>query len=138
MSLKLSIVIPTFHEVRNLEAVSRAIDTVLRKQGIAYELIFVDDNSQDGSEALSAQLAQHLPVRMLARHNEKGLATAVLHGLDAARGEFVVVMDADLSHPAERIPDMIAKLESGAHDFVVGSRYVAGGSDRKSVCRERV
>ena len=128
MSLKLSIVIPTFHEVRNLEAVSRAIDTVLRKQGIAYELIFVDDNSQDGSEALSAQLAQHLPVRMLARHNEKGLATAVLHGLDAARGEFVVVMDADLSHPAERIPDMIAKLESGAHDFVVGSRYVAGGS----------
>ena len=96
MSLKLSIVIPTFHEVRNLEAVSRAIDTVLRKQGIAYELIFVDDNSQDGSEALGAQLAQRLPVRMLARRNEKGLATAVLHGLDAARGEFVVVMDADL------------------------------------------
>ena len=128
MTLKLSVVVPTFREVRNLEAISISIDTVLRNQSISYEVIFVDDNSQDGSEELATQLAQRLPVRMLVRHNEKGLATAVLHGLDAACGEFVVVMDADLSHPAERIPEMLSKLESGAHDFVVGSRYVAGGS----------
>lgn len=128
MTPKLSIVVPTFREVRNLEALSFAIDTVLRKQGIDYEIIFVDDDSQDGSEELGAQLAQHLPVRIIVRRNEKGLATAVLHGLDAARGEFVLVMDADLSHPAERIPEMVAKLESGAHDFVLGSRYVEGGS----------
>ena len=128
MSLKLSVIIPTFREISNLEAMAVAIDTVLVKQGIPYEVIFVDDNSQDGSEELGARLAQRLPVRMIVRHEEKGLATAVLEGLDVARGEFVLVMDADLSHPAERIPDMLAKLESGAHDFVVGSRYVAGGS----------
>ena len=128
MSLKLSVIIPTFREISNLEAMAVAIDTVLVKEGILYEVIFVDDNSQDGSEELGARLAQRLPVRMIVRHEEKGLATAVLEGLDVARGEFVLVMDADLSHPAERIPDMLAKLESGAHDFVVGSRYVAGGS----------
>lgn len=128
MTPKLSVVVPTFREVRNLKALALGIDTVLRKQAIDYEIIFVDDDSQDGSEELGAQLAQQLPVRMVVRRNEKGLATAVLHGLDAARGEFVLVMDADLSHPAERIPEMVAKLESGAHDFVLGSRYVAGGS----------
>lgn len=125
---KLSVVVPTFREVGNLKALSLAIDAVLRMQGIDYEIIFVDDNSQDGSEELGAQLAQRLPVRMIVRRKEKGLATAVLLGLDAARAEFVLVMDADLSHPAERIPEMVAKLESGAHDFVIGSRYVAGGS----------
>lgn len=128
MTPKLSIVVPTFREVRNLESLSLALDTVLRKQGIEYEVIFVDDDSNDGSKELGAQLAQHLPVRMIVRRNEKGLATAVLHGLDAARGELVLVMDADLSHPADRIPEMVAKLESGAHDFVLGSRYIAGGS----------
>jgi dolichol-phosphate mannosyltransferase len=128
MSLKLSVVIPTFREVRNLEAVARSIETALRDRRWAYEVIFVDDDSQDGSEALAAKLADKLPVRMVVRHGEMGLSTAVLRGISEARGEFVVVMDADLSHPAERIPDMLALLKSDTNDFVVGSRYVAGGS----------
>jgi len=128
MSLKLSVVIPTFREVRNLEAVARSIETALRDQRWAYEVIFVDDDSQDGSEALAAKLSDSLPVRMIVRHDEKGLSTAVLRGIGEARGEIVVVMDADLSHPAERIPDMVALLEKNKKDFVVGSRYVAGGS----------
>ena len=128
MSLKLSVVIPTFREVRNLDPVARAVDAALRERRLSYEVIFVDDNSQDGSEELAAQLAATLPVRMIVRRDERGLSTAVLRGIDEARGEYVVVMDADLSHPAERIPDMLALLESGASDFVVGSRYVAGGS----------
>ena len=128
MSLKLSVVIPTFREVRNLEAVARSIEAALRDHRWAYEVIFVDDDSQDGSEALATQLADSLPVRMIVRHGEKGLSTAVLRGIGEARGEFVVVMDADLSHPAERIPDMLALLEHNKKDFVVGSRYVTGGS----------
>lgn len=128
MSLKLSVVIPTFREVRNLEVVARSIEAALRDRRWAYEVIFVDDDSRDGSEALAAKLADNLPVRMIVRHGEKGLSTAVLRGISEARGEFVVVMDADLSHPAERIPDMLALLEHNKKDFVVGSRYVAGGS----------
>jgi dolichol-phosphate mannosyltransferase len=128
MSLKLSVVIPTFREVRNLEPVARAVDKALQDKRMAYELLFVDDDSRDGSEEAAAKLADSLPVRMIVRHGEKGLSTAVLRGLTEARGEFMVVMDADLSHPAERIPDMVERLASGANDFVIGSRYVAGGS----------
>jgi dolichol-phosphate mannosyltransferase len=65
---------------------------------------------------------------MYVRIGEKGLSTAVLRGIAEARGEFVVVMDADLSHPAERIPEMVTRLEDNKNDFVVGSRYVTGGS----------
>jgi len=128
MSLKLSVVIPTYREVRNLEAAARAIEAALRDRRWAYEVIFVDDDSQDGSEALAVKLGDSLPVRMVVRLGEKGLSTAVLRGIAEARGEYVVVMDADLSHPAERIPDMLALLEHHKKDFVVGSRYVAGGS----------
>jgi dolichol-phosphate mannosyltransferase len=128
MSLKLSVVIPTFREVRNLEPVANAVDQALRDRHWAYEILFVDDNSRDGSAELATQLADRLPVRMIVRHGEKGLSTAVLRGIAEARGEVVVVMDADLSHPAERIPDMVARLEYHKNDFVIGSRYVEGGS----------
>lgn len=128
MSLKLSVVIPTFCEVRNLEAVAQSVEAALRDHHLAYEVIFVDDDSRDGSQALAAKLADKLPVRMIVRHGEGDLSTAVPRGIGEARGEFVVVMDADLSHPAERILDMLARLKSGTNDFVVGSRYVAGGS----------
>ncbi len=128
MSLKCSVVIPTFREVRNLEAVARAVDIALRDRRIAYETIFVDDDSRDGSEELATKLADQLPVRMIVRRGEKGLSTAVLRGIAEARGDIVIVMDADLSHPAERIGDMIDRLASGKNDFVVGSRYVEGGS----------
>jgi dolichol-phosphate mannosyltransferase len=128
MSLKLSVVIPTYREVRNLEPVARAIGAALARERRAYEILFVDDNSRDGSEEVAARLANELPVRMIVRHHERGLSTAVLRGLDEARGEFVLVMDADLSHPADRIPEIIARLEHGKNDFVIGSRYIEGGS----------
>jgi dolichol-phosphate mannosyltransferase len=121
-------VIPTFREARNLDAVAQSIDASLRVRNLSYEVIFVDDDSQDGSEALAARLGESMPVRMIVRRGEKGLSTAVLRGIGEARGDVVVVMDADLSHPATRIPDMLARLDSGENDFVVGSRYVAGGS----------
>jgi len=128
MSLKLSIIIPTFHEVKNLEPVAQAVGTALAPARLAYEIIFVDDDSGDGSEEKTTELANRLPVRMIVRRDEKGLSTAVLRGIAEARGKYVVVMDADLSHPAERIPDMVALLQAGKHDFVIGSRYVDGGS----------
>jgi len=128
MSLRLSVVIPTYREVKNLEPVARAIDLALRNRQWAYEILFVDDDSADGSEELATTLADQLPVRMIVRHGEKGLSTAVLRGIREARGDTVVVMDADLSHPAEHIADMVERLESGRNDFVIGSRYVPGGS----------
>jgi len=68
------------------------------------------------------------PVRLVRREVDDGLAGAVMAGARAAEGEFVVVMDADLSHPPEAIPDLVAPLFADSHDMAIGSRYVEGGS----------
>ena len=95
--------------------------------GKNYELIFADDPSGDATAEVCAELAREFPVRLLTRSGPRGLSPAVVDGLAAATGEFVVVMDADLSHPPEKIPEMVAALRDGRADFVVGSRYVSGG-----------
>jgi dolichol-phosphate mannosyltransferase len=93
-----------------------------------YEILVVDDHSQDGTEEACAVLARTYPLRLLVRRNERGLASAVLHGMRQARGTWLVVMDADLSHPPEAVPSLVAPLRAGKADFVLGSRYVPGGS----------
>lgn len=128
MYCKVSVVIPTYKEVKNISHVADAVSTALSASSIDYEIIFVDDNSNDGSDSAVEQLALTMPAKIIVRKNERGLSTAVICGIKQAVGEFVVVMDADMSHPANRIPEMINKLEVGDNDFVVGSRYIKGGS----------
>jgi dolichol-phosphate mannosyltransferase len=124
----ISIVVPTYREAENLGLLAEAVDEALSAAGHEYELLFIDDDSQDGSEEICAQLAERLPVRIVVRKGERGLATAVIHGISEAKGEIVIVMDADLSHPASAIPAMLDRLQSDENDFVLGSRYVEGGS----------
>jgi dolichol-phosphate mannosyltransferase len=123
----ISIVVPTYREAESIPLLARAIDDVLGGKE-SYELLFVDDDSQDGSEAAVETLARTQPVRIVVRRGERGLATAVLRGIAETSGEQIVVMDADLSHPPSAIPEMVRLLRSGEADFVIGSRYVAGGS----------
>jgi len=121
-----SVVVPTFQEVENLPGLIERLDHLRREFGIALELLIMDDNSQDGSAELIEKL--NLPwVHLVVRKTNRGLSAAVLDGLNLASCETVVVMDADLSHPPEAIPEMLAELEKGA-DFVIGSRYVAGAA----------
>jgi dolichol-phosphate mannosyltransferase len=124
----ISIVVPTYQEAANLRLLAEAVNEALSGSALEYELVFVDDNSQDGSEEICAELAERLPVRMVVRRSERGLATAVIDGIAASTGDLVVVMDGDLSHPPSVIPDMMEKLLQGESDFVLGSRYVEGGS----------
>lgn len=124
----ISIVVPTYREADNLPLVARAVDEAFLGLAQEYELLFIDDDSRDGSEAICADLATRLPVRMVVRRGERGLATAMIHGIEVSAGDIVVVMDADLSHPASAIPEMVRRLQSGESDFVLGSRYVKGGS----------
>lgn len=128
MHCKVSVVIPTYHEVKNIPHVANAVNAVLSASSIDYEIIFVDDNSDDGSESAVEELTSRIPAKIIVRKNERGLSTAVICGIEQATGDYVVVMDADLSHPADRLPEMIARLESEENDFVVGSRYIKGGS----------
>jgi dolichol-phosphate mannosyltransferase len=122
----LSVIVPTYKEVKNIPLLVDRLDKVRQALGIEFELLFMDDNSQDGSAEVVQGLA--LPwVQLITRTTDRGLSPAVLDGLRRAKGEVMVVMDADLSHPPEALPQMLAELGAGA-DFVVGSRFVAGGT----------
>jgi dolichol-phosphate mannosyltransferase len=126
----LSIVIPTYNERARLgELVTRVLD-VCRDHHIAGEIIVVDDNSPDGTGALADELAERLPLRVVHRRGKLGLGTAVIDGFAAARGSVLGVMDADLSHPPDVLPRMLAALDSYGADLVIASRYVSGGSTR--------
>ena len=127
MAVEVSVVSPTYGEAENLPHLARAVDSVMREAGISYELIVSDDPSGDETKAVCAELGRDYPVRLLSRTGPRGLSPAVVDGIEMAAGEFAVVMDADMSHPPERIPEMVSALRSGRADCVVGSRYVSGG-----------
>ena len=123
----LSIIVPTFREADNIAPLAERIDTALSGTGIEWELLLVDDDSNDGSEAVAAELARRLPVRMVTRREApRDLSLAVIEGIRLSRFDRLVVMDADLSHPPERIVDLLAALD-GDCDIVIGSRYTSGG-----------
>jgi dolichol-phosphate mannosyltransferase len=124
----ISIVVPTYKEAENLPHVTKAIANAFAGRDWRYEILFIDDDSRDGSEEICARLSETDPVRIVVRKGERGLATAVIHGIEISAGDIVVVMDADLSHPASAIPEMVERLQTGQSDFVLGSRYVEGGT----------
>ena len=117
-----SVVVPTFRESANIQELVERVERALPSP----ELIIVDDNSNDGTEQVVAAIGRPW-VRLHVRRNERGLSSAVIAGCRLATAPTIVVMDADLSHPPEAIPRMLEALDNGA-DFVIGSRYVAGGT----------
>ncbi len=127
-TLRLSLVIPTFNESKNIlplvEQLERLLDPIL---GESYELIVVDDDSPDRTwEIVLAASAEHPRVRVMRRRGERGLSTAVVRGWQAARGAVLGVMDADLQHPPEVNLRLLAEIERGA-DLATASRHVEGG-----------
>ncbi len=122
-----SIIVPTFREAENLRLLTGRTFSALESAGLTGELIVVDDDSGDGTEALVEELARSYPIRLVIRKGTRGLSGAVLRGFDDARYDLLVVMDADLSHPPERIAAVVQPIRDGTSDFVIGSRYVAGG-----------
>lgn len=126
-SPKISLIIPTLNEGPNLQPLVEQIDAALA--GRSYEILIVDDNSTDETPQACARLAEKYPLRLIVRTEPKnGLSGAVLHGMAQARGEIFVVMDADLQHPPQKLPELIAPVESGEAEFALGSRYMPGGS----------
>ena len=126
---RLSIIVPALNEGANLAALAERIDAAVRGREGGYEILVVDDNSHDETRAVSEELSRRLPYRLIVREQPRdGLSGAVLCGISQTRGEYLVVMDADLQHPPERIPELLQPLEGGQADFVIGSRYVQGAS----------
>jgi dolichol-phosphate mannosyltransferase len=124
---ELSVVVPTFNERDNVTALFRKLETALA--GRAWEVIYVDDNSPDGTWDVVRTLAQQdSRVRCIRRIGRRGLSGACIEGILASSAPCAAVIDADLQHDETQLPKMLALLQSGEADLVVGSRYIEGGS----------
>jgi len=124
--MTLSIIVPTYHEAANVPELIARIERVRQSSSFDMEVLLMDDDSRDGIVEVVAALGKPW-VRVVVRTANRGLSPAVLDGFHESRGDTLLVMDADMSHPPEKIPEMVAALDAG-HDFVIGSRYVMGGS----------
>ncbi len=120
-----SVVVPTYREAGSLPLLTQRLAAVRESSLPELELLVMDDDSRDGSlEWARASAPEWLD--FIVRTERRGLAPAVVDGIARARQPLIVVMDADLSHPPERVPDLVAALTDDI-DFVIGSRYVEGG-----------
>ena len=128
--LDLSIVVPTFNERGNVERLIAALEVAL--QGIAWQVIFVDDDSPDGTAAaVKAIAATDSRVQCLHRVGRRGLAGAVIEGAMASAAPFVAVIDGDMQHDETLLPAMFAALRADRADLVIGSRFLqADGLDK--------
>jgi dolichol-phosphate mannosyltransferase len=125
--LRLSVVVPTFNESQNVRELVRRLAAALGPTG--WEVIFVDDDSPDGTATEVRSIAQADPrVRCLQRIGRRGLASACIEGMLATAAPTIAVMDADLQHDETVLPQMLAAIEQDGADLVVGTRYAAGGS----------
>lgn len=123
----ISVILPTYNEAGNVVPMADRLATVLA--GISWEVIFVDDNSPDGTANRARELARtNHRVRCIRRVGRRGRASACLEGMMAAQSDIVAVMDADQQHDEAILPEMFRLISTGEADFVVGSRYVDGGS----------
>ncbi len=124
---QLSVIVPTFNERDNVATLYRRLDATFA--GIAWEVVFVDDNSPDGTWDVVRGLAQaDSRVRCIRRIGRRGLSGACIEGILAASAPYAAVIDADLQHDETQLPKMLALLQGGEFDLVVGSRYIEGGS----------
>ncbi|MET4444871.1 dolichol-phosphate mannosyltransferase [Bradyrhizobium sp. GM2.2] len=122
---ELSVVVPTFNERDNVTVLYRRLETVLA--GIAWEVVFVDDNSPDGTWDVVRALAQRdSRVRCVRRIGRRGLSGACIEGILASSAPYAAVIDADLQHDETQLPKMLSLLASGQAELVVGSRYIEG------------
>ncbi len=122
-----AIIIPTLNEVENISPLLANIRESMGDDA-SWEVIFVDDNSEDGTWQQVFALAQEdARIRCLRRIGRRGLASACIEGMLATSAPYLAVMDADLQHDASILPQLFAALTSGEATVAVGSRYVAGG-----------
>lgn len=125
----LSVIIPTYNERANVPILIERLAIVCKKNFIKYEIIFVDDNSPDGTGAYLEGFSKNKKnlVRVLNRPKKTGLGSAILDGVKIAKGDYICIMDSDLQHRPEDLPRLFK--ERHAAGIVLGSRFVKGGGN---------
>lgn len=121
----ISIVVPTLNEAKSIGILAERTAAVMGMQ--PYELIVVDDNSPDNTWRIAGELPTRYCVKVVRRTGQTGLSSAVVDGFAVAKGDILCVMDADLSHPPEALPTLVAALGERGADLIIASRLVAGG-----------
>ena len=125
--IDLSIIVPTYNERDNIGELSSRVASEL--SAVNWELIFVDDNSPDGTAIIAQQLGRIDPrVRCIRRVGRRGLASACIEGMLSSNARFFIVMDADLQHDPSSLPEIYKLLISNTADLVIASRYMSGGT----------
>ncbi len=127
-SPSITVIVPTLNERENIAKLIPRIDSSLRAAGLDAEILVVDGGSTDGTPPAVKTPGDNLPVRLLETRGRGGLAGDVIRAARVARGQFVAVMDADLSHPPEKLPDLLRPLLRDHCDMTIGSRYAPGGN----------
>ncbi len=127
--MKVSVVMPTYNEKENIEALIKA---VLENVKDEVEIVVVDDDSPDGTWKIVENIGDGR-VRLIHRTTEKGLASAIRKGIESSKGDVIVVMDTDFSHPPEKIPELLETANE--FDIALGSRHVKGGGMEASKAR---
>jgi len=134
---ELTVILPTYNERANVPLIVAALRRALA--GIAFEVVFVDDNSPDGTAAIAHEIAATDPrVRVIRRIGRRGLAGACIEGMLSSSAPFVAVMDADLQHDETLLPKMLAALKAGDLDLAVASRRAEGGAIGEGLSKVRV
>lgn len=141
MQEKISVVLPTYNELNNIEKLVSRVQKTLKKITPNYEIIIVDDNSPDGTgHFMKKKSLNDKNIKVLIRKEKTGLGDAYKYGFKYITGDIIFQMDADLSHNPKDIPKFVKALQY--NDVVIGSRYIKGGlnlnSDRKRIIISKV
>src|SRR4030042_1607372 len=127
----ISIILPTYNEVDNIKIIIPKIAETLNREGLKWEIIVVDDNSPDGTASTAELFGEKYLVKVCVRKSDRGLSKSVIKGFELAEGDICLVMDADLGHPVEKIPEMVKPIIMNECDATVGSRNIPGGGSAK-------
>ncbi|KAJ3325171.1 dolichol-P-mannose synthesis [Boothiomyces sp. JEL0866] len=130
MAHKYSVLLPTYNERQNLPVIVWLLCKTFQEHALDYEIIIIDDNSPDNTIEVARQLQkvygeQHIVLRP--RAGKLGLGTAYVHGIQHSTGDFIFIMDADMSHHPKFIPEFIQLQQQKNLDIVTGTRYSLGG-----------
>lgn len=143
-SNKYSVILPTYNERDNLPLIIWLLNKTFTEEKLNYEVVIVEDNSPDGTQLVAEQLqalygTSHIII--LSRAGKLGLGSAYIDGLTKCTGDFIFLMDADMSHHPKHIPEFIRKQKEQDYDIVTGTRYASGGGiagwDTKRVITSR-
>ncbi|XP_007185354.1 dolichol-phosphate mannosyltransferase subunit 1 isoform X2 [Balaenoptera acutorostrata] len=127
---KYSVLLPTYNERENLPLIVWLLVKSFSESGFNYEIIIIDDGSPDGTRDVAEQLEKIYgsdKILLRPREQKLGLGTAYIHGMKHATGNYIIIMDADLSHHPKFIPEFIRKQKEGNFDIVSGTRYKGNG-----------